>query len=70
VEGDVVFAYEVDIAAGRVEPVLLPLAWFLVLLCPFFDGADVAEDCFHPDVDSLVLCTLEWCRDAPGKVTC
>ena len=68
-EGNVVFAYEMDVAASRVEPVLLPLAGFLVLLCPFFDRADVAEDCFHPDVDGLVLRAFERCGDAPGEVT-
>ena len=65
-EGDVVFAYEVDVAACGVEPVLFPLAGFLVLLSPFFDRADVSEDRFHPHVDGLVLRAFEGCWDAPG----
>jgi len=49
-----------------VEPVFFPLAGFLVFFCPFFDRADVAEDCFHPDVDGLVLGAFERCGYAPG----
>jgi len=64
-EGDVVFAYEVDVAARGVEPVFFPLAGFLVFFCPLFDGADVAEDRFHPDVDGLVLGAFEGCGYAP-----
>src|SRR5690348_4695706 len=58
-----------DVATFGLEPVFFPEGWLRRFLAVFLYSRDVAENCFHPDIDGLFISAFEWRLDSPSQIS-